>query len=152
MRLSYILRLPPRCSFLEDDRISELEGKSEEIFAEGLAELAEGQEVTTSGRETEMWSKYLAWCEERYRDKNVSETMREKVSICVCKCSLNPPPIHTHTHTQQWLITTECTLLSNITFACKKTIFMAKACRLCYTIKVSMTTLQHIILWSLFGI
>ena len=73
-----------------------MEEKSEEIFSEGLAELAEGQEVTTSERETEMWSKYLAWCEERYHDKNVSEMMREKVSICVYKCSLNPSPSHTH--------------------------------------------------------
>lgn len=57
-----------------------MEGNSEEIFSEGLAELSEGQEVTTRMRETEMWSKYISWCEERYSDKNVSDTLREKVS------------------------------------------------------------------------
>ena len=66
--------------YLEDNQIAELEGKSEETFSEGLAELAKRQEVTRRMKETEMWSKYIAWCEERYGDKNVSETLREKVS------------------------------------------------------------------------
>ena len=66
--------------YLEDNEITELEGKSEETFSEGLAELAEDQEVTESEGETEMWSKYIAWCEERFKDKDISETLREKVS------------------------------------------------------------------------
>ena len=78
--------------YLEDNQIAELEGKSEEIFSEGLAELSEGQEVTTHNmRETEMWSKYIAWCEERYSDRNVSETLRKKVNSVSLFLSLYLP-------------------------------------------------------------
>ncbi len=52
-----------------------------EIFTEGLSVLAGGQEVNTASAisETELWTKYIAWCEERQQDKNVSEALRKKV-------------------------------------------------------------------------
>ena len=69
-------------ALLEDDQVIELEEKSVEVFAEGLSTLAESQEVdgaSTAAREAELWIKYLAWCEERQQDQNVSEAVRKKV-------------------------------------------------------------------------
>ena len=54
-----------------------------EIFTEGLTALAGDQEVNTASaasKETELWTKYIAWCEERQQDKNVSEVLRKKVN------------------------------------------------------------------------
>ena len=67
---------------LEDDQVTELEEKSVEIFTEGLATLARGQEVNAAPAtmEMELWTKYIAWCEERQQDKNISEALRKKVS------------------------------------------------------------------------
>ena len=67
---------------LEDDQAAELEEKSVEIFTEGLSALAQGQEVnsTATSSETELWTRYIGWCEERQQDKNVSEALRKKAS------------------------------------------------------------------------
>lgn len=53
-----------------------------EIFTEGLSVLAQGQEVNSAvaSSETELWTRYIGWCEERQQDKNVSEALRKKVS------------------------------------------------------------------------
>ena len=67
---------------LEDDQVAELEEKSVEIFTEGLSALAGGQEVnsTATSSETELWTRYISWCEERQQDKNASEGLKKKVS------------------------------------------------------------------------
>ncbi len=53
-----------------------------EIFTEGLSVLPRGQEVDSAATlgETELWTRYIGWCEERQQDKNVSEALRKKVS------------------------------------------------------------------------
>lgn len=60
--------------FLKDDQVAELEEKSVEIFTEGLSTVA------GTSSETELWTRYIGWCEERQLDKNVSEDLREKAS------------------------------------------------------------------------
>ena len=45
-----------------------------EIFTEGLSTVA------GASSETELWTRYIGWCEERQLDKNVLEGLREKAS------------------------------------------------------------------------